>query len=285
MQFSSEGRGRVLLFRKRVVAHGSGSDLLAKDAPGDIRPQLFADDDAAALTRGALDARAVLGRDAGLQPPLDGLMPVILDVKNPGGLDGAAKHGDCPFCGSLGGRVRVHASKCTQDFLASPVFLAFRDAQPHEKLAGMSIHEAIKARRLALKLSQEALAKKVSELDATVDPISRQTVQHWENGTTAPKRTRLPIVAAALETTAEALMGGHAAGDHALSDRALRFAKEYEDLNPREQQRFDLLLRAARDIGPATTADASQPVDAMLGGESGLGGLDELPSQKRRSAR
>jgi transcriptional regulator with XRE-family HTH domain len=224
--------------------------LLAKDTPSDIRAKLFADNDASTLTRGALDARAVLGRDAGLQPPLNGLVPVILDFKDPSRLNRAAEQGDCPFCGSLGGRVRLHAGKCTQEFLATPVFLAYRGKMPHEKLATMSIHEAIKANRIALKLSQEALAKKVSSLDPAGDPISRQTVQHWENGTTAPKRTRLPFVAAALNTSVEALLGGGAAAERGLSDDAVEIAKIFDTLSPDARSRFKALLEVASEPMP-----------------------------------
>lgn len=70
----------------------------------------------------------------------------------------------------------------------------------------MSIHEKIKALRKAAKLSQLALAQRVSSHEPSGPPITRQTVEHWENGSTAPKRTRLPAVAAALGTSVAYLL-------------------------------------------------------------------------------
>lgn len=69
----------------------------------------------------------------------------------------------------------------------------------------MSIHEQIKQRRLALGMSQGDLAAKVSELQQLAKPLTWQTVQQWENGASAPKRTRLEFVARALRTTVQAL--------------------------------------------------------------------------------
>lgn len=66
----------------------------------------------------------------------------------------------------------------------------------------MSIHERIKQRRNELKLSMEELAKRV-------EVKSWQTIQQWEKeGGTAPKRTRLAAVAAALGTSVEWLLYG-----------------------------------------------------------------------------
>lgn len=70
----------------------------------------------------------------------------------------------------------------------------------------------------------------------------------------------------------------------ALTDDALAFAVMYDRLGPHEQRRLHLLYQVARDgvnpsnIEAAPNSDASQPVDLMLGGDSGLGNnLDELP--------
>ena len=70
----------------------------------------------------------------------------------------------------------------------------------------MNIHEAIKTRRLALGLSHDALAKRIAQIDGQPQ-VAWQTVQQWEFKT-APKRTRLPAVAAALETTVAHLLAG-----------------------------------------------------------------------------
>lgn len=64
-----------------------------------------------------------------------------------------------------------------------------------------TIHERIKRARLAKDLSMEALAGKVG-LKAY------QTIQQWENGSTAPSRKRLEKVAGVLGVTVEYLLQG-----------------------------------------------------------------------------
>lgn len=58
----------------------------------------------------------------------------------------------------------------------------------------MTIHEAIKAARLKKDWSMEQLAAAVAKHEGAAKPLSWQTIQQWENGTTAPKRTRLKAV-------------------------------------------------------------------------------------------
>lgn len=75
----------------------------------------------------------------------------------------------------------------------------------------VTIHQAIKARRLALGLSQEALAAKVAKAEGRAAPLSRQTITQWESDgpdATAPKRKRLEFVAQVLGTTVERLLAG-----------------------------------------------------------------------------
>lgn len=64
----------------------------------------------------------------------------------------------------------------------------------------MSIHQRIKDLRLNLKMSQQDVAGLVG--------VSWQTIQQWENGSTAPNRTRLPLAAKALQTTVNYLVTG-----------------------------------------------------------------------------
>lgn len=85
--------------------------------------------------------------------------------------------------------------------------LAFSSSAPHEKLALMSIHEAIKARRKAIGMSMQGLADAVSGLEGLTKKLGWQTVQQWEKGVSAPKRTRLAHVATALKTTVTELLG------------------------------------------------------------------------------
>lgn len=71
----------------------------------------------------------------------------------------------------------------------------------------MSIHQEIKARREALEWSQTKLAEEVSAREGLPKPLSWQTVQQWENGSSAPTRKRLPFVASALGCSPEELNG------------------------------------------------------------------------------
>lgn len=64
-----------------------------------------------------------------------------------------------------------------------------------------SIHKRIKERRQALELSMEDLAERVGVK-------SWQTVQQWENGSTAPSRKRMEAVATALQVSQSWLATG-----------------------------------------------------------------------------
>jgi SOS-response transcriptional repressor LexA len=68
----------------------------------------------------------------------------------------------------------------------------------------MTIHARLKQRREELGLTMEAVAE-------ALNVRAWQTVQQWENGTTAPQRKRLPDVAKLYATTVEWLL----TGDHA----------------------------------------------------------------------
>lgn len=70
----------------------------------------------------------------------------------------------------------------------------------------MSIHQEIKRRRDELGWSQQQLAAEVSRLEGGSKVLSWQTVQQWENGKSAPKRTRMDVVARALGCTVEELL-------------------------------------------------------------------------------
>ena len=63
-----------------------------------------------------------------------------------------------------------------------------------------NIHDRIRLLRTSKDLSMEALARLVG--------VSWQTVQQWENGSTAPRRTRLQKVADVLGVTIERLLYG-----------------------------------------------------------------------------
>jgi SOS-response transcriptional repressor LexA len=70
----------------------------------------------------------------------------------------------------------------------------------------MTIHEQIKSRREALNWSMEQLAAAISTREGLVKPLAWQTVQQWENGTSAPRRKRLEVVAQVLGCTVPELL-------------------------------------------------------------------------------
>jgi phage repressor protein C with HTH and peptisase S24 domain len=64
----------------------------------------------------------------------------------------------------------------------------------HEKLAPMDIHEQIRDARVRKGWSMERLAAEISAAEGLEKPLSWQTVQQWEAGKSAPKRTRMKLV-------------------------------------------------------------------------------------------
>lgn len=72
--------------------------------------------------------------------------------------------------------------------------LVFVCKRTHEKLVHMSIHEQIKTAREKMGWSMQRLAAEISATESLAKPLSWQTVQQWENGLSAPKRTRMQTV-------------------------------------------------------------------------------------------
>lgn len=58
----------------------------------------------------------------------------------------------------------------------------------------MDIHQQIKTARERKQWSMERLAKEISNAEGLKKELAWQTVQQWENGTSAPKRTRIELV-------------------------------------------------------------------------------------------
>lgn len=78
----------------------------------------------------------------------------------------------------------------------------------HEKLAQMTIHEAIKKARLRKNWSMEKLAQEIANKEGLAKPLAWQTIQQWERPDgTAPKRTRLKTVAELLDLSQADLVG------------------------------------------------------------------------------
>jgi hypothetical protein len=140
----------------------------------------------------------------------------------------------------------------------------------------MSIHTRIKSRRTALFPSQEAFA---NELEANYGlKVKWQSVQQWEKeGGTAPNRSRMPAVVAALKTTTEWLLYGtgaevvdnHGAPQQATASvqtisppwmdvEAFRLLDLYYSIN--ERKRGDVLryLEGLLSKGDAATASSKK---------------------------
>jgi transcriptional regulator with XRE-family HTH domain len=138
--------------------------------------------------------------------------------------------------------------------------LAFPGSTAHEKLASMSIHSAIKTRRLALGWSHETLAKKVSEAEGRKKDLTWQTVQQWEREDgTAPSRKRLDFVASALGCSVSELLGldgsgtpGRRSDDERTEAALTEFANYFRELPPLDQA---ALLREAHDRAARVMGD------------------------------
>jgi phage repressor protein C with HTH and peptisase S24 domain len=89
----------------------------------------------------------------------------------------------------------------TQEILVLQDVLAYAQVNLAGNMRAMTtIHERIKELREKRGLTMEAVGELVG--------VSWQTVQQWENGSTAPRRNRIPRVADALNTTPEYLLFG-----------------------------------------------------------------------------
>ena len=73
-------------------------------------------------------------------------------------------------------------------------------------LRPMSVHDQIKRRREALGWSMERLAQEVASREGSDRSLAWQTIQQWENGTSAPRRSRLQTVAAIFRCTVSDLL-------------------------------------------------------------------------------
>jgi transcriptional regulator with XRE-family HTH domain len=79
--------------------------------------------------------------------------------------------------------------------------------QPTAPMNKAVVHIQIRERREALGWSHKQLAEAISEAEDRSHSLAWQTIQNWESGRTAPKRTRLCVVAKLLGTTVADLLG------------------------------------------------------------------------------
>lgn len=138
----------------------------------------------------------------------------------------------------------------------------------------MSIHQRIRSLRIAAGMSQVAFAAAVSALTPNEPPITRQTVQHWEReGGTAPRRSRLEHVAAALGTTVAALLSDESdRTTHTVTERfrqrdevAPRLAAEPPASYLSLQAAVELAVSAIATLTPSAWAMARGALDTVVG--------------------
>jgi transcriptional regulator with XRE-family HTH domain len=126
----------------------------------------------------------------------------------------------------------------------------------------MTIHDVIAARRKALDLSQKDLADRISALEGNAKPLAWQTVQQWENGSSAPKRSRLPFVAQALGIPTSTLQGTE---DTALTGlKAAEPAKAYDWPFRFDRARFDRLDERDKGAVERAAVDMLERIEAEL---------------------
>lgn len=116
-----------------------------------------------------------------------------------------------------------------------------------------TIHMRIKALRESLGMSMEDLA-------AAVGLRSWQSVQQWENGKTAPNRSRLGRVAKVLKTTNEYLVSGVSASwAGRLAVASVAEQRTYSYLHPNADiQRVVELLESMTDKGVGYVLHAAE---------------------------
>lgn len=110
-----------------------------------------------------------------------------------------------------------------------------------EKLVLMDIHQQIKQAREQRGWSMERLAKEISDAEGLAKPLSWQTIQQWENGTSAPKRTRMDLVTQLLELNPPAKKGDVF---HRVSPEEWGMLQNYRRLLDKDRKQFDTEIAA-----------------------------------------
>lgn len=131
----------------------------------------------------------------------------------------------------------------------------------------MNLHEQIKAARKAKDWSQQQLAQAVSEREASGKPLSWQTVQQWENGKSAPKRKRLPIVMQLLGITPIHQVVTSEAPEHpttSASDNTATYAPMLRPSAPTLAQAVEVLSLHINAIAPAEREAARALLSALV---------------------
>jgi transcriptional regulator with XRE-family HTH domain len=103
------------------------------------------------------------------------------------------------------------------------------------------IHQQIKAARERKGWSMERLAKEISDIEKLAKPLSWQTVQQWENGSSAPKRTRMELVRLLLELDPPAVKGEVF---HRVNEEEWAMLLNYRRLLDKDRNAFDAEIAA-----------------------------------------
>lgn len=106
----------------------------------------------------------------------------------------------------------------------------------------MDIHQQIKAAREEKGWSMQRLAKEVSDAEGLAKPLTWQTVQQWENGTSAPKRTRMELVRRLLAIEVKREQKGEVF--HRLSPGEQAMLENYRKLLDKDRKAIDAEVAA-----------------------------------------
>lgn len=135
--------------------------------------------------------------------------------------------------------------------------------------------------RIERKLSGATLGQAIGyHLGDTNKAVTRATISHWENEHHAPSVEQLQALCAILKTSADWLVLGIT--PVGMSVDAAQKAREYDSLKAEERRLFSKLIEASK---AARNHDESAHPDALLGGDSGLVGLDEIPDTKKKGGK
>lgn len=106
------------------------------------------------------------------------------------------------------------------------------------------IHERIRIAREKRGWSMERLAKEISEAEGLAKPLAWQTIQQWENGTSAPKRTRMALVRRLLDLAADDSAGAKGVVFESLTADEQAMLKNYRKLLDKDRKAFDSEMAA-----------------------------------------
>jgi transcriptional regulator with XRE-family HTH domain len=152
----------------------------------------------------------------------------------------------------------------------------------------MTIHAELKAARLKKGMSMEQLAKLISEAENNPKPLAWQTIQQWESGRSAPKRTRLDVVKKILDMNTQTMtrsMGNmtQEMGGSYLPANATRLPSAYSAVMEIASLLNGVDKPARTAIGSLLNHLCENPENAELAARriNALLGVQEMPESQR----